>query len=175
MKKLNAKNISLLIVSILCLTSCTKKSDSNDGSKAHIKYIYAQNVDSVASELDCAMTAIPTWTDKKKFQPADAKWFKLSDSDVALFKKKAANIIGSMSKYKLNHYFRQYLGYTIAGKKYLMIHFYAYVTEQYSEDCLCVISPNPCNTLIKNKAGDFNNGVMLFDYDSQKLIYSYFQ
>ena len=175
MKKLNAKNISLLIVSILCLTSCTKKSDSNDGSKAHIKYIYAQNVDSVASELDCAMTAIPTWTDKKKFQPADAKWFKLSDSDVALFKKKAANIIGSMSKYKLNHYFRQYLGYTIAGKKYLMIHFYAYVTEQYSEDYLCVISPNPCNTLIKNKAGDFNNGVMLFDYDSQKLIYSYFQ
>ena len=139
MKKLNAKNISLLIVSILCLTSCTKKSDSNDGSNSHIRYLYTQDVD--PSELDCAMTAIPTWTDKKKFQPADAKWFELSDSDVALFKKKAAKVISFISKYKLNHYFRQYLGYTIAGKKYLMIHFYAYVTEQYSEDCLCVISP----------------------------------
>ena len=173
MKKLNAKNISLLIVSILCLTSCTKKSDSNDGSNSHIRYLYTQDVD--PSDHDCAMTAIPTWTDKKKFQPKDAKWFELSDSDVALFKKKAANIIGSMSKYKLNHYFRQYLGYIIAGKKYLMIHFYAYVTEQYSEDCLCVISPNPHDTLIKNKAGNYNNGVMLFDYDSQKLMYSYFQ
>lgn len=175
MKKLNAKNISLLIVSILCLSACTKKSDLHNGSKAHIKYIYAQNVDSVASELDCAMTAIPTWTDKKKFQPKDAKWFKLSDSDVALFKKKAAKVISFISKYKLSHYFRQYLGYTIAEKKYLMIHFHAYVIEQYSEDCLCVISPNPHDTLIKNKVGNYNNGVMLFDYDSQKLIYSYFQ
>ena len=173
MKKWNTKIILLFLASILCLTSCTKKSDSNDGSNSHIRYLYTQDVD--PSDHDCAMTAIPTWTDKKKFQPKDAKWFELSDSDVALFKKKAANIIGSMSKYKLNHYFRQYLGYTIAGKKYLMIHFYAYVTEQYSEDCLCVISPNPHDTLIKNKAGNYNNGVMLFDYDSQKLIYSCFQ
>jgi len=173
MKKLNTKNISLLIVSILCLTSCTKKSDSNDESNSHIRYLYTQDVD--PSDHDCVMTTIPTWTDKKKFQPKDAKWFELSDSDVALFKKKAANIIGSISKYKLNHYFRQYLGYTIAEKKYLMIHFHAYVIEQYFENCLCIISPDPCNTLIKNKAGDFNNGVMLFDYDSQKLIYSCFQ
>lgn len=86
MKKLNAKNISLLIVSILCLTSCTKKSDSNDGSNSHIRYLYTQDVD--PSDHDCVMTTIPTWTDKKKFQPADAKWFELSDSDVSLFKKK---------------------------------------------------------------------------------------
>ena len=137
--------------------------------------MYAQDVEPKSTELDYAMITVPTWTDNKKFQPEDAKWFELSDSDVASFKKKAANVIGSVSKYKLSHYYRQYLGYTLAGKRYLMIHFYAYVTKQYHEGCLCIIMPNPYEQLIKNKAGNYNNGMMLFDYDSQKLISSYFQ
>lgn len=149
-----------ILVMMFLFSSCNKSRDNIDR-----KLTYISEEDTVL--YDYSVSARAKWTKfNREFLHGDYKMFKLKYSEIYSFRDLANRILKNYSSISYNQYYRQYLGYSIDNKKYVLVHFFRYY------ETINGLTPDPGKSLYINYEGYESNVDMLFDYDTKTLIFA---